>query len=215
VLCGYADTAPFSEWSFLNYLFLMAPFLGSILIFYISRLYSPNDRKVMKITSTMQFSGPIYFLLKLLVVTLTYLIAVILTVVACFIFYWKVFDFTNYGKLSICIILVLVPHLLLLQGVGIWLSKVKQNLSFLLILLLFLSSTIGDMPSYFLDVLGNSILQIPRDQIPIGGSIAFTLPNEFVVSRIVFSLIGIVLIIAGCLCYQPTRKMKSVVASKG
>ena len=202
VLRGFADTAPFSEWSFMNYLFSLAPFLSILLLLYISRLFSPYEKSVMQITSSTSFSGAMYFFIKLAVITLAYIFAALLVIVACFMFYALVFDFFNYRIFTICIGLVLVPQLLFLQGVGLWVSKLQHNFSFALIALIFFANFIKLTPPNYLDVLGYSIMQIPQNAIPLKGVIPFSVPADFLISRVVLCVLGILLIIAGCQKYK-------------
>jgi hypothetical protein len=198
VLRGFADTAPFSEWSFMYYLFSIIPFLLTILLFYISRLFSPYEKNVMRITSSMPFSSSLYFFIKLIVAAFTFLFAAFLAIIASFIFYGKVFNYFNFKIFITCIGLVLIPNLLLIQGLGIWVSRLQHNLTFALIGLVFLLSLNRFASSYYFDILGNSIMRIPLNTIPINGFISFAVPRDFYLSRIVLSIIGMILIICGC-----------------
>lgn len=208
VLHGYANTAPFSEWSFIQYLLSITPFLSTILLFYLSKLYSPSEKKVMNITSSMKFSGPLYFFIKISVVAIAYLFATLLALIVCFIFYGKVFGFYDYKNFMSCILLVLIPQLVLILGIGLWISKINYNFSYVLIALIFILSLKNDTSSYYLDFLGSSIMKIPMNQIPVKGVIAYVIPNDYIVSRVLFSIIGISLILIGCMRYNMVRGEK-------
>lgn len=205
VLRGFADTAPFSEWSFMNYLFSIAPLLLTILLFYVSRVFSPYEKNVMRITSSMPFSGPMYFLIKLAVITLAYIFAALLAITACFVFYGTVFEFLNFKIFAICMALVLIPQLLFLLGVGLWVSRLNHNFAFVLIAFIFLLSISGFTPPYYFDILGSSIMQIPQNSIPLNGVISFAVPTDFFASRVILCILGVLLIIAGCQTYKSMK----------
>lgn len=202
ILRGFADTAPYSEWSFMNYLFLIAPFLSAILLFYVSRLYSPYEKNVMMITSSTPFSGSMYFFIKLIVITLACIFAALLAILACFVFYGTVFEFFDFRIFAFCMALVLIPQLLFIQGIGIWLSRLHHNLAFVLIAIIFLVSVSRIAPPYYFDILGNSIMKIPQNAIPHNGVIPFALPLSYALSRFILCILGIVLIFAGCKNYK-------------
>lgn len=202
VLRGFANTAPFSEWTFMKYLFSISPFLVAILLFYVSRLFSPHEKNVERMTSSMPLSGPMYFLIKLAVIALAYIFAAIIAIAVCFVFYGTIFDFFDYKLFVNCILLALVPQMLFLQGIGIWASKVHHSLNYILLALILFVSFIRFEPSYYFDILGSAILQIPQTATPINGVIPFVVPAEFSFSRVILSFIGILLIISGCFNYK-------------
>lgn len=202
ILPGFANTAPFSEWSFMNYLFIIAPFLSIILLFYVSRLFSPYEKNVMRITSSMPFSGPMYFFIKLAVITLAYIFAAFMAIIACFIFYGTVFEFYDFKIFAVCIALVLIPQMLFLQGIGIWLGKIRHTLAIVLIALIFFTASIDVSLPYYFDIMGETVMQIPQGAIPHNGVISFDIPLSFSISRIILCALGMLLIFTGCKRYS-------------
>jgi hypothetical protein len=198
VLRGFADTAPFSEWTFMSYLFSIVPFLSAIALFFTSRLFSPYEKNVMHIVSAVPFSRPLYLLIRLAVITLAWAVAALLSITACLVFYRVVFGATIFRSFAICVLLAIVSPLLLLQGAGLWLSRWRPNLAIVLIALVFFAGFARFSPPYWLDVLGRSIMQVPQEAMPLKGVIAFVVPRGFLVSRLILCALGIILMAAGC-----------------
>ncbi len=205
VLRGFANTAPFSEWSFVNYLLMMTPLLSAVLLFYMSRLFSPYEKNAMRITSSTPFYGPNYFFIKIAVVMLAFILAALLAVAACLLFYATVFSYYDYTTHMVCLALVLLPQLLFLSGVGLWISRLHHNLVYALIALLLFISLAGVTMPYYLDILGSSILQIPYNSVPADGSIPFIIPADYLLSRVALCVCGLLLIVAGCRRYKTLK----------
>jgi hypothetical protein len=125
-------------------------------------------------------------------------LAALAAIVAFFAFSWIVFGFHEFARLGACGALVLIPQLLFIMGAGLWAGRLHHNLALGLLGLLFFARFIPFDPPYYLDVLGSSILRITEAAIPDKGSIPFVVPTGFSVSRLVFSAVGMLLIVAGC-----------------
>jgi hypothetical protein len=143
-----------------------------------------------------------YFFIKLTAIAAAYLIAVVIAISACFVFYGVVFQYYDLTVFLSGIGLILVPQLLFFLGAGIWACRLQHNLSFLLLALIFLAGIYQFSPNYYLDVLGNSILGIPRNAVPLKGVIAYQVPADYIIARIILGVIGAVLIYAGCKRYK-------------
>lgn len=208
VLFGVAGTAPFSQWSFLQYLFQLLPLLATIILLFVSKLYAPAEKNTRKIIAATPFSPSLYFYIRLAVFVTLYLLAAGVTIGICFLFYGAVLGYTAFHTLAFCILLALLPQLFLILGLGLFLGQINHNLPLALIATLFIVSAVGIAPPYYADFMGYSIMSIPARAIPTNGHIPFDVPAEYLGSRIVFCLIGIALIAISGRSYSSLKKSR-------
>jgi hypothetical protein len=197
VLPGYAGTAPSSAWTFASYLLAACPVLSMIVLFHVSRLSSPYERDAARITSATPGAGSGYVLLRLLVVSAGWLAAVTAVAMVGVAFLVIVFGEIRPLAYLACMALMVLPPFALFLGLGLWAGKVHHNLPLALIVLAFAARLLPPGSSFFLDVLGGSILRNADRAIPVAGEIAFALPPGYLLSRMVLAAIGVALAITG------------------
>lgn len=195
LIYGVVDTAPFSQWSFMQYLLTLSPILTAIILIYVSKLCGPGEKGIRSITAAMPFSPALYYFIRLAVFVSLYAIAAAVSILLCFLYYALVFDFYAFHTLISCIILVFMPQLFLILGIGLVLGQVNHNLPLALIALIFVIGAAGISLPYGFDIVGYSLLQTAHKAIPVKGYITFELPPEYIVRCIFFCMIGTVLII--------------------
>lgn len=197
VLPGYAGTAPFSEWTFANYLLVISPVLSMILLFHVSRLSSPSERDAATITSATPGAGPVYVFLRLLVASTGWLIASVAAAAAGVAFLGIIFGEVRPVAYLACAALVLLPAFALLLGLGLWAGKLHHNLPLALIVLVFAVRLVPAGSSPLLDLLGVSLLRVADSAIPVAGEVPFALAPGYLLSRVVLAAIGVALAVAG------------------
>lgn len=202
VMYGVFDTAPFSEWTFISFLLALLPLLFTILLVFTSRLFSPNELSVKKLTASAPFSGHTYFLIRLMIIMTAYILAAASSIAVCFAYYSALFDVNDFLPFLFCILLVLLSQMLFITGAGVILCKINPNFAFFAIAVVFILSFSGTVLPYYADFMGSSILNGLPDAIPINGYIPFDVPSEFVLSRIVFGIVGLILLWLGSMHYQ-------------
>lgn len=206
VLFGVADTAPFSAWSFIDYLLSFLPLLAALLLLYVARLFSPHEIDVRKVTVAMPFFGPLYFFIKISVIMIACIIEILLIITACSIFYGLVFSFFDLQQLIFYTSLILIAPLFFILGLGLLMCKINHHLAYVLLAIVFFLSFLRFSPSYFFDIFGYSLMQIPNQAIPIGGIISFVVPIGFGVTRVIFFILGLFMILISCLKYKLPQK---------
>ena len=99
-ILGVAHTAPFSPWSFGDYLSRMTPLLWVGVLFFLTFFTSPKARRVASLTDAA-------------------LLAIICLAQAA-VFYWRYFGWCGWGELLLPAVLTLLPALIFALGSG-WL----------------------------------------------------------------------------------------------
>ncbi|NLW77855.1 MAG: hypothetical protein GXY32_00375 [Ruminococcaceae bacterium] len=199
VMFGYADTAPFSPWSFLAYLCRLLPFLCAAMLFFVSRQLAPREKAVETLASATPTPGYVRKGIKLGTIAVAFLCAALLVLLAYALFCVIQFQYTGLGWMWPLAVLVVLPALFFYMGVGLWLGKVHHNLVYLLLALLFFAAFAGFSMPPAVDLFGNAILAGAQSAALREGVIPFAVPAQYLVSRIVMGLAGLGLSAWACL----------------
>lgn len=133
-ILGVANTAPFSPWSFGSYLSSVSPLLHITLLFFLTFLFSPQERRVRVLTSATPVNPARYFLTRCAaIVTGWLLLALAVLLLGCF-FYWKLFHFSAFLSLLAPALLALLPSFVLFLGLGAVLGQLHASLLYALML---------------------------------------------------------------------------------
>ncbi|WP_343208326.1 hypothetical protein [Anaerolentibacter hominis] len=188
ILMGISNTAPFSGWSFGVFLAQVSPLLLITLLFFLTFLYSEQEKEVRKLTDPVLLSPIKYHFVQYGAIAAGYLILCIIVLVEAGICYYKWFGFREFQTLILPALLVLVPSFLFLFGLGNILGRIKGSLLYALMLLMLVLTQLP-MPVWF-DLLGESYLR----EYPLSLGIvepAFQLSLTAGISRLIFCLTGI------------------------
>jgi len=97
-ILGTDYTAPFSVLSYRNYLTAMIPILLLSMFFFVSFLFSKKEASVQHLTLATKVNKKKYLGIKLLAITISFIITALITISMSFIFYAKFFNFYDFTR---------------------------------------------------------------------------------------------------------------------
>lgn len=200
---GLNDTAPFSEWSYSSFLLDINPFLLVIVLMFCTYIFSKKEEAVKTITMTTKIKPTTYFCIKSITIAVAYFLTVTVVIAISFIFYNRVFQFNNFGQFAKPILLILIPSVLFVSGIGMFIGNINGNLLYIFIPIMFLITNSGVLSIISGKNLVNSILE--SKVADIMGNLAFDIPQGFVISRMALGVIGILLILSVCKAYSESK----------
>ncbi len=190
VLYGVNYTAPFSRLTFFTYCASLAPFLFILLLVLCARQFKASERGAEAIIKATPMPLHVFRLLRYGSISLAFLIATALPVIACFVFYRLVFDYTVVGPLLGLGVLFLLPPAILLFGVAMLLGSRRTEAIYILLAAVLVVSLFQILlPSVF-DIIGNVATQKLNT-----GAYDYAVTPAFIRGRVFLALIGIVLIV--------------------
>ncbi|MGI6664616.1 MAG: hypothetical protein ACOX3W_04285 [Christensenellaceae bacterium] len=198
VVFGMYDTAPYSEWSFIYYLQWVLLFTAITLLPFTTKLYDKKETQVQIImlatpTNVAKQKG-----IKVSAIFIIALCNLLVCVIAFFGYMLIKFKVLPSWSLLIYTALIGIPQLLLVLGLGVLVANINSKLPYILLaILIFVNVVAVSLPMEW-DVLGNSILTIPQQQIPTVGVIAFYIPGKYILSRIGVGILGCCLLFLIC-----------------
>lgn len=190
VIFGTLYTAPFSKWTFCDYLSSVSVLLLVLLLALCARQFIPSERGAMTIISAAPTPVSTFKAIRYGAIACAFLIAAALSVGVCFAFYWLVFDYTAFGGLIWLSMPMLLPSALLVFGVSMLLGNKKAALVYVLLgVVLIVGAFRISLPAY-IDIIGSSVT------LPLyAGEREFAFTAAFAAGRIVFITVGITCII--------------------
>lgn len=190
VIFGTLYTAPFSPWTFCTYISSLSPLLFVLLLALCARQFSSAEYGAAAIISATPLPASTYKLLRYGAIACAFLIATILSIIVCLAFYGLVFDYTSFGTLLWCGILLLLPPSFLLFGAAMLLGDRKAVKVYILLAVVLIVGVFRvPLPTY-LDIMGSSVT------LPLYmGEHEFAFTSAFIAGRIAFLAIGLVSII--------------------
>lgn len=197
IVLGIANTAPFSEWSFGMYLSKMLPILLITLLFFVSFLFSKQEREVRLITDTTPVDQKQLGLLRCGAMVVGFVCISVVSVCVSLWFYAINFRFTDFSHFLLPALATLIPAMLFVLGAGIVVGRIHPALVYALMALVFL---LGYLPvPNALDLLGSSFFQNMPLSLPsgTGGEPAFAVPASVWIGKAVYAAVGLFLITLG------------------
>lgn len=186
IILGVANTAPFSAWSFGTYIANILPIALITLLFFISFFYSKEEQCVKTITAVTPVSQIHHLLLRLLVVTISFILVLSPPVLYAFAFYKKVFDYTSFTLLLRPLLYAILPSFLCIMGLGLLLGSIKPAFIFALIPMVLILSK--------LDLCGRTFFMTYPKTLGILDP-DFRVPLNNLLIRCAYSLAGMVMIV--------------------
>jgi hypothetical protein len=196
VIMGISNTAPFSPWSFGYYLAQVMPVQLVCILFFITYIYSAKEKRVQQLTLATSVDTVKYLLVRIAVIGIGYLLLCIGILALSFGYYSVMFQLKDFTALLLPALVILIPPVIFVLGIGLLAGRIHNSLVYGLMAVIFISSYIG-LP-YAIDLTGGSVfLRYPV----ILGTLdpAFTLPISFILGRIGYVAIGLLLICYCCL----------------
>lgn len=193
IILGISNTAPFSGWSYGMYLSKVLPILLITLLFFISFLYSKSEKKVSALTKATAINPIKFQLLRFGTIFIAFIFITMVPIIYSLAFYKSNFKFSNYGSLILPILVTILPSMIFIFGLGVMGGRFHQGTIFALMLVVVVISYIP-LP-YCIDLLGSNFYKdYPQTLNTIEPT--FLLPASIIISKLIFSIIGIMLIIS-------------------
>lgn len=197
IIVGTAYTAPFSGWSYGMYLSYILPLLLTTVLFFITFMYSNQEKRVKQLTFATPVDPLKYGVIKCSAMAAGYVIISLSVIVLSFIFYGRIFKFYEFADFLAPILITLIPGLLFVFGLGLILGGVQSNILYALMIGVLL---LGFLPfPAFADLYGGHFFSTYPLKLPVGldGEPAFSLPASFIIGKILFSAIGLLMMFFG------------------
>lgn len=200
VIDGFYGTAPFSQWSYTFFVTAISPFLSILLVLLYTTVFDEKELRVRKIIYSLPVPQFKYYIIKFSAITISYIAAALLPIAMSFIYYSVIFDYRVFGSFVKPIILFLIPAFVFVSGLCMILGKINVKLLYGLIPILFLVQFNFKIPVW-IDIFGNNflnndgwakIITCKQEIVP------YSIPNDFINSRLLFVILGITLFIFAC-----------------
>jgi len=199
VSVGKDGTAPFSQWTYSEFLTSIGPLLSIILVMLCMSVFSEKEIAVRKIIFSAPLSESKYYLLKASAITAVLIFTASVPILLSFAYYAYYFNFYAYAEFLLPILSFLLPSQIFVLGLALVAGRIDSRLLYLLLPVLFLGILDMGFPVWF-DLFGNNFLSWPlrRSLGVFEGPIPYTLSGEFLYSRLIFIFAGVSLLALAC-----------------
>jgi len=205
IIIGVAYTAPFSPWSYGAYLARVLPLLMVTLLFFITYMYSNQEKQVKQLTFTTPVDPYKYGVVKCAAMVAGFFAISLFVIIISMVFYAVLFRFYNFGSFFIPIVITLLPCLFFILGLGLLVGSIQSNILYALMIAVLL---LGSLPfPKFFDLCGGNLFASYPLALPVGldGEPPFTLPVSFILGRFFFTAAGVLMAALGIKRYAETR----------
>ena len=191
-ILGVSHTAPFSPWSFGDFLSRMLPLLWIGALFFLTFFTSEKARRAAVLTDAAPLPPRRYALARCAAAFTGTVILALLCIVEAAVFYGRMFGWYSWGSLAFPALATLLPPLVFALGSGWLLGRLRPWLLYiwmplpLLLAVLPLPDTLGLWN-------GNFFTDYPLTLTTLDP--AFVLPGDVVVAQIVQLATGVVLLV--------------------
>ncbi|QOR36048.1 hypothetical protein IMX26_04330 [Clostridium sp. 'deep sea'] len=190
VIFGTMFTAPFSQWTFCNYISSVMSLLLILLLALCAQQFTPSERGAMSIINATPMPVRMFKVIRYSAIACAFMMVAVLPIIICFAFYWFTFDYTAFGSLIVSALTLLLPSTILVFGIAMLLGNKKTVLLHIMLIVVLIIGVFGVSLPAHIDIIGSSVTQ------PLyAGTYDFSFTLAFVVARIAFSLAGIACII--------------------
>lgn len=198
IIQGVSGTAPFSPWSYSKFLCDIHTIVLLNLMFSCSGLFSKNEQRVREVTSCTSLPQKTVMRTKSLVLFTNYLIQVMGCILISLVFYKVTFQFVNVQSYLLPIVLLLFPAFMFVFGTSLFLGGKRQALLFAWIPIVLIGSWVTLGSNVFIDVFAKGYVTYMPTLVPVDslGEPVFRLSLAFIMSRLLFTLIGTGLYVA-------------------
>lgn len=191
-ILGVSHTAPFSPWSFGDYLSRMLPLLWIGALFFLTFFTSPKARRTAALIDAVPMRPASFALARCAAAFTGMGILALLCIAEAAVFYGRMFGWYSWGSLAFPALATLLPPLVFALGSGWLLGQLRPWLLYiwmvvpLLLAVLPLPDTLGLWN-------GNFFTDYPLTLTTLDP--AFVLPGDVVVAQIVLLAAGVVLLV--------------------
>ena len=130
-ILGVAHTAPFSPWSFGDYLSRMTPLLWVGVLFFLTFFTSPKARRAAVLTDAAPMPPHRYALARCAAALTGSALLALICLAQAAVFYWRYFGWCGWGELLLPAVLTLLPALIFALGSGWLLGRLRPWLVYL------------------------------------------------------------------------------------
>ena len=202
IINGFYYTAPFSQWSYSEFINLFSPILFIILILLCTGIFSESEKSVKNIIYSTPILESKYYIMKGSGVFIVFIITTVIPITISFVYYAFLFEYTEYQYFILPILLFIIPTSIFIFGISIFLGKINNKLLYALIPFTFIMGALNlrSLPVW-IDVFGNNFVQDYGLHFIMGSDsdvVPYIIPNDFLCSRLVFVALGILLFIFAC-----------------
>lgn len=195
IISGVSGTAPFSQWSYCKFLCDVNTILLLIVMFFCTDFFSSQEERVKEITLFTPVPYKKIWLSKSLAIFSSYFIVSLSCIILSLFFYKLTFNFTTFQNFLLPVLIILLPSFILVFGASVYLGSKSQTLLYILIPVIMLLSLMSFHITPFIDIFAKGyIVHTPKVAgLDITGEPIFKLSIDFIISRFLFSLLGIFL----------------------
>lgn len=197
---GKDGTAPFSKWTYSEFLSLIRPFLSVILVLLCMSVFSEKEVAVRKIIFSAPLSETKYYLLKASAITAVFAFAASLSILLSFAYYAYYFNFYDYSKFMLPLLFFLLPSQVFVLGLAMVIGRINSRLLYPLLPFVFFLGFFNPRFPAYVDLFGNNFLSWPLRWYlgVLEGPIPYVLPEDFLYSRLIFTFTGVALLALAC-----------------
>lgn len=198
IIQGVSGTAPFSKWSYCKFLCDINTIMLLILMLTCTGLFSRNEQRVREITSCTSLPEKKYLTTKNLALLISYLIIAICCIFISIVFYKTTFNFANFQNFLLPILIILLPTFAFVFGTSMFLGSKNQIFLYVWIPIVLILSLVNFNNAPFIDIFAKGYVSYMPTILPVDGlgEPVFILSSHFIISRFIFTLVGIMLYLA-------------------
>lgn len=186
-ILGTANTAPFSPWSFGEYLSRLLPMICLGELFFLTFFTSRQEQQAAVITQATPVPRRKYAAVRCGAVLLGTAVLALCVVGLCWGFYVRLFHWTGFSELLAPLVLTLLPAVVFCLGLGWALGRVHPALVYVLMAAVFLLPW-APLPKALGFSLGSFFTDYPRTLGVLDP--AFSVPASVLCGRMAYFLIG-------------------------
>ena len=201
-ILGVSHTAPFSPWSFGDYLSRMLPLLRIGVLFFLTFFISNKAKRCAVLTDATAISPQIYTLLRSAAALTATLFLVFCSIGEAIIFYSHYFQWYAWGSLLLPIMVTLLPALIFALGSGWLLGGFQPWLLYVWMLFPFILAMLP-LPEAFSIWNGSFFRDFPLSMEILDPD--FTLPATVMITQVALLIIGIIFTAAANKIPQHTK----------
>lgn len=192
IIIGVANTAPFSGWSYGEYLAKVLPILLVTLLFFISFLYSKQEIRIQALTKATPVDQLKFQMLRFGTIVIGFVLISMVPILYSLWFYSTNFHFLSFGSLVLPAFITIVPSMLFVFGIGSIGGRYNQGVIFGLMIVVLLINYVP-LP-YEIDLFGGNFFEKYPKSLSVVEP-AFSIPIEVVIGKLIFGLTGLLMII--------------------
>jgi hypothetical protein len=198
IIQGVSGTSPFSQWSYCKFLCDINAIMLLILMLSCTELFSRNEQRVKEITSCTAMPPKKYLATKSLALIISYIIVAICCILISVVFYKTTFHFTSFQNFLMPILIILLPTFAFVFGTSMFLGSKSQTLLYAWIPVVLILSLMSFHSTPFIDISAKGYITDMPTVLPVDklGEPVFRLSFDFIMSRLLFTLVGVVLYVA-------------------